>query len=215
MTRPIAQPALYGGLVVLAAAVLGGAMFSLSAMDRRLAALPVLVVAEKGELEAALEDAPWFALEAAPAEPAPVVYLLSDLRCPECRALERRLQAYPAEVRLIVAAPREASEVELAVAAELARRRDAEAFQEWLRSPERPLTLPVGAPDADLGAAAQAGYAELARASADRLGAVLAANGESLSAPALFWARGREWRAAVRPTALDLSALRRDLATVR
>lgn len=192
-------------------ALASGALALFTMLNVLLRDEPTLVVAEKAALAETLEGAPWFAWE--PRNPEdPAVWLLSRPDCPACRGLERRLGRADAELRLIVVAPRDAGELHTAVAAELARRRDGDAFQTWLKNPSQPLPLPAGVLDVDLGAEAVAGYAELGRATQDRLAAIAAANGLELQVPALIWRRGREWRIAVQPDAADRAALFRDLA---
>lgn len=173
---------------------------------------PAVVVDHKAELADALEAAPWFAWK--PGNPDdPAVYVLSHPRCPSCRALEQRLSRWDAtELRVIVVAPRDAGELETAVAAELARRRSGDAFRQWLQHPAQPLPIAAGVQEVDTGPDAMAGYAEYGRAAFDRLSVIAAANGVALQAPALIWRRGLEWRIAVEPDGWDLQALARDLA---
>jgi len=208
----IKRPGVWVGMVLTTLAA--GAAAVVSILGAMTAERPTLIVAQKDALSEVLEEAPWFAWEPQDAD-APVVWLLTSPGCTTCRTLERTLAQFDADLRLILAAPREAGELETLVAAELARRRDGYAFREWLNDPSRPLPIPAGVLEVDQGTEAVAGYAELGRASFDRLGEIAAANGVRIEAPAVIWRRGREWRIAVRPDAAAVAAVARDVAAQR
>jgi len=212
MARRVQRPALFAALVT--AAALGGAAAVLAPLhlQQRIALGPQVVAVDAAELEQALEDSPWFAFE--PGEE-PAVWLLSAPACAPCRrdeaAVLKMVQGVGGELRVLVAAPRGASDAEASLAAEFARRRDGAAFAAWRLEPDAPLRIPVGVSDVDVGSAAVEGYAEWGRASFDRIAAVVARNDTALEAPTVFWRRGQEWRMAVSPAADDLEALRQDL----
>lgn len=212
MARRVERPAAFAALVMLAGLGAAAAIFAPIHLGRRLEAQPQVVALDRGALEEALGEAPWFTLEPGAA---PAVWLLTAPACAGCRRLESAIleivQDNQSELRVLVVAPRDAAPEVTAAAAEFARRRDGAAFAAWRLNPDRPPRIPVGVAGADLGPDAAEGYAEWGRASFDRLAEVARRNDRSLAAPALFWKRGREWRMAIAPGDADVQALRADL----
>jgi len=199
------------------------AMAAISFADLRayLGASPTVVAVGAAQLQAALQDAP--SLADNPLD-SPNVWLLTSPSCQDCRRFEERdlprLQGLGVKVNVIVVAPRDAPNVtkeERDLVANLALRRDWSVFKACMATAagETPKVFEVNSACAKTGiqdAAVVDGYIEWGRASHDRISAVLAANGEDLKLPALFWRRGVEWRAVVGQDPHAVEHVARDLA---
>jgi hypothetical protein len=159
-----------------------GAVTGLGGLSAALQERPVTLAAESDLLEAALQEAPWDELGG----DGPVVWAVAPVRCGECAPFfEKDLPALAAQglrVRLIVIEPRSANPPRKEEAAR--------AAPEFIRV--RALD-----PTPSLFAAAEPeGRLEWARASYDRIAAIMAVNGAPMELPCLIWRRGSEWRAA-------------------
>lgn len=214
MAQIVQRPVIYFAMLALTTACALAGILSTQLLSARLRAGPQVIAVDKADLQAALEDSPWFTLEDAGRPPdavMPEVWLLSALHCPPCQQVEAKAKALEIEVAVLIIAPRGADRGMQRALAEISRRRSAQVLQDWRARPDRPLPVLAGVQDADLGPAAVAGYAEWSHASFDRLEKVAAANGLVLEAPALLWRRGREWRMATNPNEEAFRALRQDL----
>jgi hypothetical protein len=215
--RPRLLAAVVAGVWSLAAT----AAISFADLRAYLGASPTVVAVGAAQLQAALQDAP--SLADNPVDN-PNVWLLTSPGCQDCRRFEDRdlprLQAMGVKVNVIVVAPRDATNVtkeERDLVANLALRREWSVFKACMAtSPSAaPKVFEVNSACARTGiqdAAVVDGYIEWGRASHERIGAVLAANGEDLKLPALFWRRGVEWRAVVGQDPHALEHVARDLA---
>jgi hypothetical protein len=214
MAQIVQRPAMYFAMLALAAACGLAGIVSMPLLSARLLAGPQVIAVNKADLQAALEDSPWFALED-PGLPLdadmPKVWLLSELHCPTCQQVEAKAKALETKVAVLITSPRGVDRGTQRALAEISRRRSAQVLQDWRARPDRPLPVLAGVQDVDLGPAALAGYAEWSHASFDRLAEVAAANGSVLKAPALFWRRGREWRMAANPGEEAFRAVRQDI----
>lgn len=214
MAQSVHRPATYFTMLALTAACAMAGMFSMSLLSARLRAGPQIIAVDKADLQAALTDSPWFALEdvGRPSDgDMPKVWLVSGLHCPPCQQVEAKAKTLEMDVAVLVVAPRGGDPGMQRALAEISRRRNAQVLDDWRVRPDRPLPAVAGIQDADLGPAAIAGYAEWSHASFDRLEKVAAANGLVLKAPAMFWRRGREWRMAANPNTEAFRAVRQDL----
>jgi hypothetical protein len=158
------------------------AVGGLGGMASALEEQPVTLAAEADLLEAALQEAPWIERGGE----GPVIWAVAPLRCQRCAPFfERDLPALRAQglrVRLILIAPRSgAVQPEPAGAPKVVR----------IRHGGPPMFAAAQDP---IGASAR--DEDWARASLDRITAILAANGASMEMPCLIWRRGFEWRAA-------------------
>jgi hypothetical protein len=134
----------------------------------------------------------------------PALYVISFRACPTCSAFYDResaaLEAAGIELRNFVYARRDkdsevrSSPEERAVVSELALARDAALFDAWMKGRDedfyRATKLPPWAESSPQRAAA----IEAGRTLVDHLTTILAANGQDLAIPALFWREGGAWR---------------------
>lgn len=205
----IERPAYLALLLAAVVGAFGWAQWSLYQLGRAQAQAPVLIVHDREDLIAALQDAPFAGPAAEDGRPlGDPVWLIAHIGCEGCdnataEALDRLAQA-GLEVQVLFApnaypAPPEAA----ALVAVVARTGEAAHFEAWREG--RPLPALVTDP------AEAEGYGELARQSAERVAAVLEANGFDEAMPVLIWRNEGAWRAlpAGRPAAA--SAVRRDL----
>lgn len=201
----ITRPGLFAVCLAVAMAAFAAAGWSLWDLRSHLLAEPMVVAVDRAALPAALEDAPYIA-----SGDGADVWVLVTPDCPKCRALENgtvaRLVEAGVDVRLVIVAPRGADfdDATLVRVAGLAAERDWDVYLKCFTQ-----AAATCQPRA-LEPAAREGYLEWGRAAIDRVAAVADANDSKLTYPAIFWRRGKEWRAIMGADPRGLGHLTRD-----
>lgn len=205
----IERPAYLALLLAAALVSFGWAQWSLNQLGAAQAQAPVLIVHDRDALIAALQDAPFAGPAGEDGRPlGDPVWLIAHVGCEGCdaataQALARLDRAGLTAQVLFAPDTYPAAPETAALIATVARTGEAAHFQTWRDG--QPLPPVITDP------AEAEGYGELARQSAERLAAVLAANGLDAALPVLIWRDEGSWRAlpAGRPAAA--AAIQRDL----
>lgn len=217
-TAPVRRPFLMAIALAgfaAAATILGAGLFDLHG---RRAAAPLVIAVDKADLEEALEAAPWVSsgIEEgdeglAPIENPTVLWIVTAPHCKPCRAFEREslphLLDAGVETRVILVAPRSLADTsrEAREIAVLTKSRDWTALHLWLQENGDAAMTPLEPAETE-------GVLEWGRQSGERIEDVLKRNDVKLSAPALFWRNGPEWRAAVPAEPHVFKQIERELA---
>jgi hypothetical protein len=197
----VQRPTILGATLTCTLAAFGLVAFGWADLHSLRTTPPPTDITDKGEAIAeALEAAPFVsAAGVAPAQ----LWAIAPAVCADCARFHRETVAVLAAgeglVRVLVAPQRNAGGDETAFVAALAKRRDWAAYRRFADTGAM-----VG--DAAMTDPAEVeGFAEWARASADRLATL----GVTVDGPVVMWAVGDAWRIVSGPAALDAGRIQR------